>query len=93
MMESKADQVWSKIFGFQIPSHTSSSKSYTVSMTSNGWTCTCMDFKIRKGSYIIKFDDEKLQVCKHIIDYLKILNRDGKHTIKKQIGIGLWEEL
>lgn len=79
-MSFKQDKVWSKIFGVQVPSHTVADTSYTVAMTQKGWTCTCMDYRIRKGSYEIFFDNQHFQACKHVIDHLRNLGQKDKDT-------------
>jgi len=77
-MEIDQDKVWSKIFGIPIASHTVPDTTYTVALTSKGWTCTCMDYRIRKGSYDIFFDAEHFQACKHVIDHLTNLGQQDK---------------
>jgi len=66
-----AKVVWSKIFGHTVESFTIRGKKYTVNMTDGGWECTCKDFEIRHGSYLItvyfpKGETNQLEGCKHI---------------------------
>ena len=63
--------VWSKIFGHTVESFTVRGKKYTVNMTDKGWECTCKDFEVRQGSYLItvyfpKGETDQIQGCKHI---------------------------
>jgi hypothetical protein len=60
-------ELWSKLLGEEIESFTSNGLTYTVAVDENGGTCTCMDFRIRKGSHHFVVNDEHhLQGCKHM---------------------------
>lgn len=66
-----AKLVWDKIFGQRIRSFTVDDKEYTVNRTNKGWECTCKDFEMRHGSYIIQVvlpagRTEEFDGCKHI---------------------------
>ena len=59
-------ELWSKLLGEEIESFTYSGTTYTVAVDETGGTCTCMDFRIRKGSYHFKVNGNSLQGCKHM---------------------------
>jgi len=72
-------ELWMKILGNKIHSFTDDTKEYFIFYDDSGPTCTCMDYKIRKGSYQIVFQDPNkpqglqgnhIQGCKHIAQYL-----------------------
>ena len=93
------EKVWTKIFGIAIDSHTHPDMKYTIALTTKGWICDCMDFKIREGSYEIIFDTERFQACKHVHDHLVDLQREDmdktgkRHILKwRKIGALSWRE-
>lgn len=60
-------ELWSKLLGEEIESFSYDGKTYTVAVDETGGTCTCMDFKIRKGShYFVVNEEHHLQGCKHM---------------------------
>jgi phosphatidate phosphatase PAH1 len=60
-------ELWSKLLGEEIESFTYSGTTYTVAVDETGGTWTCMDFRIRKGSWHFVVNDEyHVQGCKHM---------------------------
>jgi len=76
MVNSEELALWKKMLGTKINSFTDDNKHYTIFHDDKGWTCDCMDWKIRRGSHHILYTDptEKetgdIMTCKHIAQFL-----------------------
>ena len=76
MVTSEEVELWKKLLGNRVNSFTDDSKQYTIFHGEDGWVCDCMDFKIRKGSHKISYEDPLhnesgvIMTCKHIAQFL-----------------------
>lgn len=82
-------ELWRKLLGTKMKSFTEDGE-YTLFLSDEGYTCNCMDFRIRQGSYRIRFCDEKeewhyIDGCKHIAQHLANI---GMKKVFKQTTYG-----